>query len=293
MSGSNQTCAQRFSLAVAAALLLTAENGATLSAGDRSGTTAVPVLSAKVLGHFPAADAFQGAAVDERSFYAIASRSITRYDKASGSEQAHWSDRDGTVTHLNSCTIGDRLLVCAASNYPDKPAESTVELFDPATLVHLGRRNLGHTGGWLAWADRHDGTWWLCIAHYGANAPLTTIAEYDDDWRRRAAWRLPGSAIRALAPMSASGGAWGDDGLLYVMGHDRPDLLALRLPRSGTLLRHVATIRVGGGGQAFGWDPARPRVLFSIDRGSREIVVSKIPPVPDPELSGFGKLPIR
>lgn len=83
-----------------------------------------------------------------------------------------------------------------------------------------------------------------------------------------------------MAPMSASGGVWGDDGLLYVNGHDRHELYALRVPDGGGALQLVATIATPTGGQAIDWDRSAPRVLWSIERKSQQLVASKVPPVP-------------
>ena len=80
--------------------------------------------------------------------------------------------------------------------------------------------------------------------------------------------------------MSASGGSWGPDGYLYVMGHDRPELYALRLPEYGSVLRHVATIVTPGPGQAFGWDSIESDTLYSIDHMLREVIVATVPSVP-------------
>ena len=249
------------------------------------GNAAVPALKAQEVRRFSAPDAFQGVAVDAHAFYAISDNRITKYDKATGRRSASWSDRSGSIVHLNSCTIRNALLFCAHSNYPDRPPRSSVEIFDTATLKHVGHRSLGITPGALTWADFHDGGWWLCFAIYGGFSPdkagpSTTVVEYDEQWRRRRTWLFPASILGAFGPMSASGGAWGPGGYLYVMGHDRPELYVLRLPESGAVLRHVATIVTPGPGQAFGWDATEPDTFYSIDRTLRQVIVARIPSVP-------------
>jgi hypothetical protein len=72
---------------------------------------------------------------------------------------------------------------------------------------------------------------------------------------------------------------WGDDGLLYVTGHDRPELYALRVPAAGGVLEHVATIAIPTGGQAISWDAREPRLLWSIERRTHELVATRIPTV--------------
>jgi hypothetical protein len=267
--------------AIAAGLLLSAANFARATGSE----TAVPVLHGREMGRYEAPEAFQGAAADARSFYAIDSARIARYDKATGRKLASWSDRNGAIVHLNSCAVRERLLLCAHSDYPATPARNSVELFDAATLKHVGHRDLGTAPGALTWADRHDGAWWLCFAVYGGaglrSGAATMLVRYDEHWRRRRAWRFPESVLHAFGSMSASGGAWGPDGYLYVMGHDRPELYVLRLPRSGSVLEHVATVIVPGHGQAFGWDPSAPRTLYSVDRSRREVIVTRVPPIPN------------
>ena len=245
---------------------------------------APPVPNARELRRFPAPEAVQGVAVDRRSFFAVANRSIGRYDKKSGLRTAHWADTTGEITHLNSCAAWQGRLYCAQSNYPRLPMTGSIEIFDATTLARVGRRSLGRTPGSLTWADRHGGHWWLCFANYdryggapSAGSRATTIVEYDAQWRRVHVWVLPPSVVRAFAGMSASGGAWGPGGYLYVAGHDRPELYVLSLPQRGPVLRQVATIRVPGRGQAFGWDPGRARRLYTIDRQSRSVISSLVP----------------
>ncbi|MGN6551623.1 MAG: hypothetical protein ACTHJ3_17265 [Pararhizobium sp.] len=151
-----------------------------------------------------------------------------------------------------------------------------------------GHRNLGRTSGSLTWADRHGGLWWLCFAHYGAfdgtaghgNA-ATTIVAYDKGWHEKRRFTLPATVLRAFGTMSASGGAWDSDGHLTVSGHDRGELYVLAPPKSGNVLSHIATIRVPGHGQAFAWDPASPRTVYTIDRATQTVFVARVPVIED------------
>jgi len=234
---------------------------------------------------FHGGGALQGATVGEHAFYAVSSRTISRHDKETGKLTAVWSATSGSIVHLNSCIVRRDRLVCAHSNYPERPAKSAIESFDSTTLVPVGRRDLGMTPGWLTWADWHNDSWWLCFANYAGASPgvvrrPTVVVQYDEDWRRRAVWLFPASVRRAFGSMSASGGAWGSDGYLYVTGHDRPELYVLRLPRSGAVLEHVATLPIPIQGQAFGWDPTRPRMLYGIDRKARAVVTTRVPAIP-------------
>lgn len=274
--------------AVIAGLCLATSDSA--SGAISGGDAAVPVLNAREVRRFPATDAFQGVAVDAHAFYGISNTRITKYDKATGRRLANWSDRGGDIVHLNSCAIRKTFLFCAHSNYPDSPARSSIEIFDTATLKHVGHRSLGITPGALTWADWHEGAWWLCYATYDGFAQdpykagsSTTIVRYDERWRQQGTWLFPTSVLNSFGTMSASGGAWGPGRYLYATGHDRPELYVLRLPVSGSALRHVATIIIPGHGQAFGWDPTQPRTLYSIDRALRAVIVVRVPPIPTQE----------
>jgi len=55
----------------------------------------------------------------------------------------------------------------------------------------------------------------------------------------------------------------------------------MRLPRLGSVLEYVTTIDVPFEGQSWAWDPAKPRVVYGIIRRTREVVVARIPEVPE------------
>lgn len=233
-----------------------------------------------------AAEANQGAAADARSVYAIDNSRIARYDKASGRRLAEWRGDPARFPHINSCIVRRRELVCAASNYPARPMTSEALWFDAASLRLRRVRALPVSEGSLTWLDWRDGGWWAGYANYdgkggvpGRDHRRTMVVRYSSAFALRATYLFPAGVLARFAPRSTSGGAWGPGGLLYVTGHDRPELYAMRLPRSGSVLEHVATVRTPTGGQAFGWDPRSRDRLWSIDRASRELVLSRVPEV--------------
>ena len=75
---------------------------------------------------------------------------------------------------------------------------------------------------------------------------------------------------------SLSGGAFGPGGLLFVTGHDEPEMYVLRFPATGTTLEWQATLPVTAEGQAFGWDPVEPGVVHTILRKTREVVAGRV-----------------
>jgi len=247
---------------------------------------AAAALQASPVRRIPAADAEQGVASDGQHLYAIASHSIAQIDGTSGREVARWVGDPVQFPHINSCMIDQAILVCAASNFPGVPMQSMIERFDPKTLRHLSTQQLGHGYGSLTWVVPHDGDWWACFANYdgrggepGRDHRYTAIVKYDDQWREVGGYALPEAVLERMAPMSTSGGAWGDDDLLYVTGHDRPELYALRLPKAGSVLELVATIAIPFEGQAIDWDPKAKRLLWGISRKDRKAIAVTIPKV--------------
>ena len=243
-------------------------------------------LAAQLVARTPVPEANQGVAVDARHVYAVDNSTIAKYDRSTGAKAAVWTGDPAKFPHLNSCAVIARELVCAASNYPALPMESSVEVFDPARMAHLRRVDLGDPGGSLTWVDRRGGAWWAGFANYdgrggapGRDHRATKLVKFDDRWRPLATWTFPASVLDRFKPRSASGGTWGADGLLYVTGHDAGEVYVLRLPRRGQVLEHVATIEAPIAGQAIAFDRAAGRVLFGIDRAKREVVSMRLPPV--------------
>jgi hypothetical protein len=103
---------------------------------------------------------------------------------------------------------------------------------------------------------------------------------FNDEWEKVGGYRLPYSVLQRFAPTSNSGGSWGEDGLLYLTGHDAQEIYVLREPGEGPVLEHVATIKAPLDGQAWAWDRSEPRTIYGITRRNGEVVVIKVPPVP-------------
>ncbi len=234
-----------------------------------------------------APEARQGVAVDAGHFYAIVNSRIGKYRKADGVKVAEWAGDRIAIRHLNSCIVEKAELICANSNYPQTPMASSVEIFATRDLAHLRSIPLGMRDGSLTWVERHNGRWWAAFANYdpprsdgGRTHRDTRIAILNDDWAEVGGYILPDSVLARLPPNSISGGSFGPDGLLYLTGHDAPELYVLRVPRQGPVLQHVATIPAPLQGQAWGWDRTANRTLYGITRKAGEVVVMTVPPVP-------------
>lgn len=247
----------------------------------------IALLQATEVRRVPADEAHQGVVTDARHLYAISDSAIGQYDRATGRRVGLWRGDPALFRHMNSCALVGARLVCAASNYPDVPSASAVEWFSTAPLKHVATHSFGPGRGSLTWINWHDGSWWACFANYdlrgtdpGRDHKWTVLVRFDATFAERGSWLFPADVLERFAPRSASGGTWGDDGLLYVTGHDRPELYALRVPEAGPVLQHVATIAIPTDGQAIAWDARDKRILWSIERTRTELVASRVPPLP-------------
>lgn len=255
-------------------------------------------LMAETRREYDAPEADQGVAVDETYFYAIDNSVIGKYRLETGELVARFTaPSKGLLRHMNSCKIADGLLRCANSNYSLTPMGSSVETFDPETMTHLSSHSLGMTDeGSLTWIDEIDGTRIAGFAHYGGkggvgfkDARYSSVVTYDDNWRRTGGWLFPDSVIERMAPYAASGGAIGPDGLLYVLGHDRPEIYVLARPAMGPVMIHAATIALEAEGQAFSWAADGSRTLYAIDRKLGKVRAISLPEVEltAPEMKTF------
>lgn len=226
----------------------------------------------------------QGVAVDADHVYPIADQGIAKLDKRTGKLVTEWKGpKDGPIIHLDGGVVLDGKLYGAHSNYPQEPMTSSIEIWDVATMQHVGTRSFGIMWGSLTWIDRHDGGWWAVFANYSrvfgqsqrpyGNTYWTTLVSFDDKWQWQQAWTFPPTVLKRAEPMSISGGSWGPDGLLYVTGHDHPELYALRLPKAGSVLELVATYPIKAEGQGIAWDRSGAAdVLWTMSRPNKEVI---------------------
>ncbi len=237
---------------------------------------------------YQAPEARQGVAVDGQHFYAVVNTVIAKYRRDSGALVARWvSPRGGLVRHLNSCRVVEHALVCANSNHPEVPMGSSVEWFSRETLTPLRSHSLGLMDeGSLTFVEPMGAGWLLGFAHYSDETGVpfkpsdySSVVAVDAGFRKTGGWLIPPAIRKRMAPQAASGGAIGADGLLYLFGHDRPEMYVLARPARGPELLHVATIAVDAAGQAFAFDPEDGRRVFTIDRPTGEVRVFRLPEV--------------
>lgn len=260
-----------FRVLAANALLVTA-----VSAADIAPAPAYHQLE---LRRFKATEANQGVAVDREFFYAITNAAIGKYRKGTGERVGGWQgEKNGHIKHLNAgVVIGDKLY-CAHSNFPELPEQSSVEIWDTATMQHIGEHRFDKPPGSLTWVVRRGDAWFACFAHYKktSDPALTRVVKFDAEWKPLATWGFPAALIEKFAGNSSSGGAFGPDGHLFVTGHDARELYVIDVPEKGGELIWRSTIPISTAGQAFAWDPNEADVLYAIERKSKEVVVSRI-----------------
>jgi hypothetical protein len=239
---------------------------------------------AEVVRRYAAEEASQGVAVDDQHFYAIDNAAIGKYRKDTGALVARWTGApDGTVAHLNSGIVYEGQLYCAHSNYPETPMVSSLEMFDVERMEHVRSIPLPKGLGSATWVDRADGAWWVTFAHYagkggepGKGPDATTLVRFGSEWQHQGAWSFPRTVVNRWDGMSSSGGVWANPRRLYATGHHAPELYVLDLPESGPELSLVRIILIESEGQGIAFDRIAG-LLYSIQRRTREVLVSKLP----------------
>lgn len=247
-------------------------------------------LVAEELARWHIMEANQGVAVDAEHFYGIGNHALVKHRKDTGERVAQWfGPRGGAIIHFNSGWVDGNRLVLSHSNFSQLPMASSVETYDTRTLQPVATHSIGIRLGSLTWAVRHQGFWWACFANYndsgttpGFDQRWTHVVKLDDNWQELQSWLFPPQVIATWGASACSGGDWGDDGLLYVTGHDAPELHVLRLPRQGVTLEYVTTIDVPFEGQSWAWDRSArgERIIYGISRARQEVIVARIPPLP-------------
>ena len=235
---------------------------------------------------FKVTEAKQAVAVDKSHFYVINNSTVQKYTKNNGKLVQSWDGSERGIKHLNSGVVIKGKLYCANSNYPEIPMASSVEIFDVKSLKHIGNHSFGiNNHGSLTWIDQKDGFWYIGFAHYGGkeasegrDVRWTSLAKYSSDWKEIESWVFPENIIALFTPKSNSGGAFGKDGLLYMTGHDRPEIYAMRIPTQGFTLEHIRTIPVAIQGQGIAIDRfiKDKLVVYGINRAERTVVVEEI-----------------
>jgi hypothetical protein len=227
---------------------------------------------------FPAAEARQGVAVDAEHCYAIADAAIGKYRKSDGALVARWTAPAGSaIRHLNAGVVVEGRLYCAHSNFPLKPDQGSVEVFDVATLAPVDRHAFVDPPGSLTWVVPYEDGWLACFAHYAPTSQVarSRLVAYGRDWLPRREWSFAPEILAKFGRMSCSGGGVGPDGRVGVTGHDARELYVLHLPSGGGVAGLAAVLPFPGEGQAFAWDTTRPGEMAAISRKAKVIILAR------------------
>ncbi len=231
---------------------------------------------------FPVESVRQAVAVDDDFFYTIDNARIMKYTR-DGRFVSLWEESDpAKIRHLNSGVVIGGELYCAHSNYPLAPMASSIEIFDTRTMTHKGNISLGIDVGSCTWIVPGEDCFYVFFAHYdntgrqpGYDVSWSQLVEYDNRWRRRQAWILPGELIAEIRPNSLSGGVL-LDGIFYCTGHDAQKLYLLALPRMGMTLEWIGTLPAPFHGQGIAVDDAGD--FWGIDRKTNTVIRARIDP---------------
>jgi hypothetical protein len=216
---------------------------------------------------------------DAEFFYAIDNHALGKYRKDTGARVAGWDGgKDGRIKHLNAGVVFKGRLYCAHSNFPKLPEQSSVEIWDTRTMQPIGSIGFAQPPGSLTWALPRDEGWLACFAHYKSTSdPARSVVQrFDAGWKPLGSWSFPAELVQRFAGSSASGGAFGPGGNLFVTGHDAKELYLLGFPATGAVLEWRATIPISAEGQAFAWDPVETNTLYCISRKAREVIISRV-----------------
>ena len=261
---------------------------------------AIGASALKQIGEFNVPEANQGVGVDDRYFYAVDNQAIAKYDKKTGTLAGRWQGpKEGPILHLDSALLMDGKIYCAHSNYPEWPMTSSLEIWDAATMQHIGNHSFGINWGSLTWVDFYNGHWWMTFANYDVpygpdktpygHKPMTQMVKFTADFKYVASWVMPKVLLEKFENMSNSGGSWGPDGFLYLSGHDPAEIYKMRLPKAGSVLELVETIPMNIRGQGIAWDRSDRGVIYGIIRatakeraagGSHKVTAFRLADVP-------------
>lgn len=217
--------------------------------------------------------ATQAAAADEKFVYAVSNTHIARYDRETGKLLGKATAPD--TLHLNSAFFWKGKFYCAHSNYPKKPEESDIRVYDPSEDSVKVFHTFNKPPGSLVWCirDPRDQFWWCCFAHYEKDNAKTFLARMDDQFKELARWTFPAKVVDDWDGMSASGGIW-DGETLLVSHHHFKVLYRLKVPKEGKELELVESLACPFPGQGIAVDPKVKDGLVGIDRMKRTIVLA-------------------
>ncbi|BDD06693.1 hypothetical protein [Aureibacter tunicatorum] len=236
----------------------------------------------ELISQFDAPKARQAVVATDDAFFVVDNRTIIKRDKQTGDSLAVWTDK--RLDHLNSAILIDSLVYCAHSNYPQIPMSSTIEIFDPKTMTHVGNHSFGIEFGSATWIDEYEGHFYVMFAHYdrdhnrqrNRDVSWTQLVKFDKEWRKVGAWILPKELVERTTPYSISGGIFMEDGRILATHHHHSELYVLSIPSIGSQLVWEHTFESSIKGQGIALDPLDKNILWGIDKKNRQVLKTKL-----------------
>ncbi|MDB5409349.1 MAG: Endonuclease/exonuclease/phosphatase [Rhodospirillales bacterium] len=217
---------------------------------------------------FHAPEAYQAAAADGDSIFAIEDTAIAKYDRRSFKLVARST---GTAHHLNSGFVWEGTLYCAHTSLR---GDSEIVALHPGTMELRKFKDLSNHPGKITWVVRDATFWWVNFAFYGSENAGTHLAKFDQEWQELGRWHYPREVISDLGGNSISGGVLLRSELL-VTGHDKKVIYRLKYPEEGQPLQLIEVIPSPFPGQGIASDPVSGG-LIGIDRNRHEVVFARL-----------------
>jgi hypothetical protein len=160
---------------------------------------------------------------------------------------------------------------------------SSIEMWETTTMRHAGSHSFGIYTGSLTWIDFVEGRRYVTFGHYGGRAGepnrdprYTSLLECDTEWRRLRGWVFPEAVIAKLGNFTISGGSFGPDGRLFCTGHDHREIYVLTFPTGGSVLDLQGVFPSPNPGQGIAFDRYEPWTMYSIERATRDVIVTSV-----------------
>lgn len=200
--------------------------------------------------------AHQGIIASPNYLYVIDNNIIAKLNKSGETIKIFKSSK---LTHLNGGTYYGNFLYLTHN----PKGSNSVEYFN-TELKHINSIEMQYPGS-LTWIDYYKKNWWGCLAYYDKEISKTRIMNFTDN----KSYKLPDKVLERMKPYSNSGGFWRDD-LLYLTGHDKPEIYILEL-KDELVLKEIRKTKIKGQGISF--DSGK---IYGIDRSKKEIIIENI-----------------
>ena len=64
--------------------------------------------------------------------------------------------------------------------------------------------------------------------------------------------------------------------MLYLTGHDEPELYVMKFPAMGSIMELVEIIPIENTGQGIAWDRSKPNFITCINKKNKEVITAEL-----------------